>query len=101
MGINADTILNEYRPLKIFVYANMVAKMERCKQRATAREQLSDRQLEQSIQEIDRRRTAPHDLLSSIPWGDKQSYRLCVDTSNVRIKVLFLCLQNMHINGLQ
>lgn len=86
VGRNADLILHDFYPLKIFVYADMAAKLERWRQRGSAEEKMSDSDLEKRINEIDRQRAAGHDLVATIPWGDKRGYHLCVDTTNVRIK---------------
>ncbi|MFV0361908.1 MAG: cytidylate kinase family protein [Suipraeoptans sp.] len=88
VGRNADVLLEKYQPLKLFVYADMKAKVERCRQRAAAKESIDNRELEKNIREIDRRRVATHALVSSKPWGDKQEYRLCIDTTNISIKMM-------------
>jgi cytidylate kinase len=86
VGRGADEILREYRPFKIFVYADMPAKLERCRKRAAEDEKLSDRELERSIKQIDKARADNHNLLSPFKWGDKIGYHLCVNTTGVEIK---------------
>ncbi|MDR1664794.1 MAG: cytidylate kinase-like family protein [Clostridiales bacterium] len=86
VGRGADEILREYRPFKVFVYADMPAKLERCRKRAAEDEKLSDRELEKSIKQIDKARADNHNLISSFRWGDKSGYHLCVNTTGIEIK---------------
>ena len=46
-GVNS--ILKEYNPMNIFVYANMESKINRCKQKADSEENLTDKELEKKI----------------------------------------------------
>lgn len=86
VGRGADAILEAYKPFRIFVYADMDAKLARCRARATADEHLTDRELERKIRQIDKNRADNHDLISSARWGDREGYDLCVNTTNVVIK---------------
>lgn len=86
VGRGADAILENYKPFRLFVYADMDAKMARCRKRASADEKLTDKELERKIRQIDKNRADNHDLISSIRWGDKAGYDLCVNTTNVEIK---------------
>lgn len=88
VGRVADAILEAYKPFRIFVYADMDAKLARCRQRATADEQLSDRELERKIRQIDKNRADNHDLISPVRWGDREGYDLCINTTNVEIKTV-------------
>ena len=49
VGRNADVILEEYKPFKIFVCADMSAKIARCMQRAKSSEKLSETKLKRKI----------------------------------------------------
>lgn len=86
VGRSADAILEMYKPFRVFVYADMEAKLARCRQRASADEQLSDRELERKIRQIDKNRADNHDLIASSRWGDRAGYDLCVNTTNISIK---------------
>lgn len=46
IGRGADAILSEFSPFKIFVYAYMPSKIERCRKRETENENLTDKQIE-------------------------------------------------------
>ncbi len=86
VGRSADAILSDMKPLKIFVYADMDYRKERCRRRAESGEQLSDRQLERKIKEVDRARAERYMLASGEKWGDKGQYDLCVNTTGLEIK---------------
>ena len=47
---------------------------------------LTDRELERKIRQIDKNRADNHDLISSVRWGDRAGYDLCVNTTNIVIK---------------
>ena len=86
VGRAADAILEEYRPFRLFVCADQESKLERCRKRAPAGEELSDREILRRMKRIDRDRAEYHDIISSSVWGDKSAYHLCVNTSGVEIK---------------
>lgn len=86
VGRGADAILEQYKPFRIFVYADLEAKLARCRSRAPADEHLTDRELERKIRQIDKNRADNHDLISAYRWGDRNGYDLCVNTTNVDIK---------------
>ncbi len=88
VGRNADIILENENPLKIFVHADMDSKIKRCQSRATSKETLTDRQMKSRIKKTDKGRYNRHALLSDIPWGDKRGYNMCVNTTNMEIKSL-------------
>ncbi len=88
VGRNADIILRDLQPLKLFVYADMQSKIERCKQRAPEGEHLTDKQMAKMIKRINKSRARTHAYLSSVPWGAKESYHLCVNTSDTDIKAM-------------
>ncbi len=86
VGRAADSILEEYHPFRIFVCANEESKLQRCKQRATGEENLTDREILHQMKRIDRSRAFFHDTISDNQWGDKAAYDLCINTSNTVIK---------------
>ena len=88
VGRNADIFLEEYQPLKLFVYADIDAKVKRCRERAPTDEHLSDKKLAKMIKRIDKARGRTHAFYSDISWGDKRGYHLCVNTTDTDIKAL-------------
>ena len=88
VGRNADIILSEQNPLKLFVYADMDAKIARCRARAPEGERLSDKEMEKMIRRINKSRARTHTYMSSIPWGNRAGYHLCVNTTDTDIPAM-------------
>ena len=88
VGRNADIFLREHDPLKLFVYADMRAKIQRCRSRASENEVMTDKQMEKMIKRIDKARARTHSFFSETPWGNKEGYHLCVNTTDTDIKTL-------------
>lgn len=92
VGRCADVVLQEHKPLNLFVYADTESKLERCRQRAQSQEQLSERELLRKMKQIDKDRAAYRELFTESTWGKKESYHLCVNTSGKEIKTLIPAL---------
>ena len=88
VGRAADSILEEYEPFKLFVYADQESKLARCRSRATAAEEFTDKEIVRQMKKIDRSRAEYHDIISSHSWGQKESYHLCINTTGAEIKKL-------------
>lgn len=88
VGRGADALLREFDPFSVFVYADMPSRIARCRARAGQDENLSDKELERQICEIDKARARNYRLVSSEKWGDMHAYRLCVNTTGTVIKTL-------------
>ena len=88
VGRNADVILRDKNPLRLFVCATESAKLRRCRERAPEDERLSDKGMLRKMREIDKNRAIARGILCGEPWGDRQSYHLIVNTSDWDIKQL-------------
>lgn len=88
VGRNADVLLRDYEPFKLFVCADMDSKIQRCIERRSENEKLSRRKLEQTIRNIDKQRANIRDILSSSEWGQRDAYNLTVNTTGWVIKEL-------------
>ncbi len=86
VGRNADVILKQYHPFRLFVYADMESKLCRCKERGEGNESWTDEELAKRIRQVDKGRAKNRELLSGSMWGRKESYDLCVNTSGVLVK---------------
>lgn len=86
VGRSANVILEEYNPLRIFVYADMPSKIQRCRQRETEKTPQTDGEYEKKIRQVDKQRAKNHNMLSTYEWGDMRGYDLCLNTSSVNIK---------------
>lgn len=85
VGRGADVILEDKNPFKLFVYAEMSEKLARCRARAHAGEDMSDKALEKSIKKIDKDRASSHGVLARYPWGDRRGYNLCLNTTGIDV----------------
>lgn len=88
VGRASDYILEEFRPFKLFVYADQASRIARCRARAPEGENLSDRELLREMKRIDRTRAEYHDIIAPYAWGDKSGYDLCVNTTGIEIKTI-------------
>ncbi len=88
VGRCADYILRDIKPFRIFVYADMESRIRRCHERAPEGEHLSDKEMKQMIQKVDKGRMKYYEFYTGEKWGDKASYDLCINTSNLVIKEL-------------
>lgn len=92
VGRAADVILEDYKPLNLFVYADMPSKVKRCRERAPEDEHLTDREMTRRIKQVDLGRAVNRQLLADGGWGEKESYHLCVNTTGINIKKLIPAL---------
>ena len=88
VGRNADLILAEHRPLKLFVYADLESRLRRCRERSSDDERFTLRELERKLRQVDQHRARHHAMLSDLPWGSQEGYHLCVNTTGLSLKTL-------------
>lgn len=88
VGRNADLLLCDCEPFNLFVCADMEAKTNRCMRFAEQGEQLSRKELQRKMKEIDKNRAQTRELLTNSKWGDRTAYHLCVNTSDWSIEDL-------------
>ena len=92
VGRCADVILEDMKPLNLFVYADMDSKLQRCMERAPVGENLNENELERKIKQIDKQRAQHRQMYSDTKWGNKEGYHLCINTSGKEIKKLIPAL---------
>lgn len=88
VGRCADYILREQNPYRIFVYAAMESRMQRCRDRSLEQENYTDKELKHHIQQIDKGRARYYENYTGQKWGDKNNYNLCINTTGTDIKKL-------------
>ena len=81
-------ILHEFSPFNIFVHADMDSRIDRCIDRAPESEEMTRREYEKRIKQIDSARARHRSFLADSPWGKMESYHLCVNTTGKEIKTL-------------
>lgn len=95
VGRCGDYILRDYNPFRLFVYADMEAKLARCREKATEQEHMSDRELLRNIRRIDRNRAKYYRYYTGRKWGDPTNYDICVNTSSTPIKEIAHALSHL------
>lgn len=86
VGRNADIILRDQQPLRLFVHADMQARIDRCRRREISGEDFTDKEYEKKIRQVDKNRAKTHGMLANYDWGDRRGYDLCINTTNVTVK---------------
>lgn len=86
IGRCADEILKEFKPTRVFVYADMASKIARCKERDESPNNPDDKKLAKKIKKIDKNRSKYYEFFVGKKWGDKVNYDFMVNTSNHSIK---------------
>lgn len=86
IGRCADFILRNLHPYRIHLYSDMESKIQRCQSRAPAGESISEKELQQKIESINRQRAKYYQLSSGQNWSYPLNYDLCINTSNKDIK---------------
>ncbi len=87
VGRCADYILKDMDPFRIFVYADMDAKIARCRQKGEENG-LNDRELKKKILKVDKHRAKYYQYYTGQKWGAREHYDLCINTSIAPIKEL-------------
>jgi cytidylate kinase len=86
VGRCADYILRDYKPFRIFVYADMKSKVERCRKNEDEHEHLTDKKLIKHIKNVDKQRARYYSFYTGNVWGDKLNYDLMLNTTGVNIE---------------
>lgn len=86
VGRCADYILRDLKPFRIFVYADMESKMQRCRAKAPEHENLTDKELQKHINSVDKHRASYYDYFTGQKWGRRVNYDLCVNTTKADMK---------------
>lgn len=86
VGRCADYVLRELSPFRLFIYADMKSKMERCRRKGQEKDVLNDQELQRKILSVDKGRSKYYQFYTDQVWGDKRNYDLCINTSAIEIK---------------
>ncbi|MBQ7262919.1 MAG: cytidylate kinase-like family protein [Synergistaceae bacterium] len=85
VGRCADYVLRERRPFRIFVYSDMESKMARCRAQGDDARDMSDKELKQHIQDVNKGRARYYEFYTGQTWGDRANYDICVNTTRADI----------------
>ncbi len=95
VGCCADYILRQKKLLKLFVYADMQSKIERCRLKGPEEEKLSDKELRKQIQKVEKNRAKYYEFYTGRTWGDKLNYDLLINTTNTDISLIVEVIARM------
>lgn len=93
VGRNADVLLADKKPFRIFVCAGMEEKIRRCMERASEGEDISRKGVEQNIRRIDKARARTREILGGGKWGEANAYHLTVNTEGWDMEELALAVK--------
>ena len=88
VGRDADILLREYNPLRIFVCADLPARISRCsayEEKKPEAQRLSDKEIRHNIRRIDKSRARTREILTGQKHGDVSLFDLTVNTSGRNI----------------
>ena len=88
VGRCADYILRDEKPFRIFVYADVDSKLDRCMKRKAEDEHLTEQEMKKRMASIDKGRAKYYEFYSDRKWGARENYDLMVNTSGQNIKVV-------------
>lgn len=86
VGRCADYILQDLNPFRLFIYADIRSKIARCREKGADVAGMTDKELQQKIVSIDKKRAQYYRFYTEQNWGDKANYDLCINTTNAEIK---------------
>ncbi len=96
VGRCASYILQDYKPFRIFVHADMDSRVRRCMTHmAENGEHFTEKQMKRHIRAVDRGRAKYFAFYTEKKWGDRKNYDLCVNTTDVVIKDIVPVLAKM------
>ncbi len=88
VGRCADYILHDedVELCRIFVHADLEARIQRCIDKAKDDEGLDYKALKKYVQKIDKGRSNYYEDYTLQKWGAKENYDICINTTNMDIK---------------
>ena len=91
VGRDADVILQEYRPFRIFVCADLQARLDRCmayERKRPRSVRLTEKEILRNIRQIDKSRSRTREILTGKRHGDSSMFDLTLNASGWEIKRL-------------
>lgn len=83
VGRCADYILKDFDPFRLFVYASLKSKLDRCFEREKDKEHFSEKKMRKFIKTVDKNRARYYEFYTGLVWGDKLNYDVCVNTTGL------------------
>ena len=83
VGRCADYILRDKNPLRLFIYADLDYKVQRCLKYRKPDEPDTAEGFEKLIKKLDKNRAKYYNDYTGQEWGNKRYFDLCINTTNV------------------
>ena len=97
VGRCTDYILQDLKPFRLFIYADMCSKIARCREKGADAAEMTDKELQQKIMSVDKKRAHYYQFYTEQKWGDKANYDLCINTTNTEIKKIISAIEKFII----
>ena len=81
IGRCADFILRDSHPFRLFVYADIDARIQRCMARDTADPSLTENEIRKHIHRMDKKRARYYEFYTGQRWGARENYEMMVNTT--------------------
>ena len=91
VGRDADVILQEQRPFRVFVCADLASRTRRCmahEEKKPPEERLSEREIVRNIRRIDKNRSRTREVLTGKHRSDGSSFDLTINAAGWDLKAL-------------
>lgn len=88
VGRSGDVILDDYDPLKIFVYADSETCIANIRATVPKYKDTPDKHIYRDMKRINSVRASYYELVSGEKWGRKENYDLCINTSGKDMRTL-------------
>lgn len=95
VGRCADYILRDLKPFRIFVYADLEARMARCKERGFKEEGLTEKKIKKLVTRVDKHRASYYNFYTGQKWGNRLNYDICINTTGVDMEKIATFLAKM------
>ena len=95
VGRDADVILSDYHPFRIYVCADMQARLNRCMEHENGRpeeKRLSEKEILRNIRRIDKNRARTREILTGKSHGDSSMFDLTVNAAGRDLDALAAAL---------
>ncbi len=81
VGRCGDYILKDFQPFRVFIYAELSCRVNRCIDRQAEQEHYTRAEMEQKVLSIDKSREKYYEFYTGQKWGDPLNYDICINTS--------------------
>ena len=91
VGRDADVILQDYHPFRIFVCADLSQRLERCmrfEEKKDPSDRLSEKEVRKNIRRIDKNRMRTREILTGKSRDDFSSFDMVINTGHCDIRSL-------------